>query len=164
MDQNPPKEAAISTIAMAAGKIPSGLFIVTTLTDGKREGYLASWIQQTSFSPLMISAAMKPGRPCYAAIKAHGRFCVNVIGHQNGGVMKAFWNVGTEDPFATLEKMETPAGNLILKNAMAALECRAVSFATPGDHEIVFAEVVEGHIFHHEDKPLTHVRKSGLTY
>jgi flavin reductase (DIM6/NTAB) family NADH-FMN oxidoreductase RutF len=164
MDQNPQKEAAIPAVAAAVGKIPSGLFIVTSVLDGKREGYLASWIQQVSFSPLLISIAMKPGRACYDAIKAQGRFCVNIVGHRNGGVMKPFWNPGSEDPFSDLENFMTPLGNLVLNGAMAALECRVLSSVSPGDHEILFAEVVESHLLQPEDKPLVHVRKSGLSY
>jgi flavin reductase (DIM6/NTAB) family NADH-FMN oxidoreductase RutF len=155
----------VSTLAAAAGKLPSGLFIVTTVLDGRKEGYLGSWIQQASFSPLLISLAIRPGRPCHAAIKSHGRFCINVVGSKNGGLMKPFWNPDTTpDPFQGLDLFETARGNVVLKSAMAALECEFRSSATPGDHEIVYAEAVEGHLLQPEDKPLTHVRKSGLGY
>lgn len=151
--------------AAAIGKIPSGLFIVTTVLEGRKEGYLGSWLQQTSFAPLMISMALKPGRPCHAAIKDHGRFSVHVVGQNNGGLMKPFWSVKEGvDPFAGLEHSLTPRGNILLKNALAVLECEARASVFPGDHEIIFAEVVEAHMLQSEDKPLTHVRKSGLSY
>jgi flavin reductase (DIM6/NTAB) family NADH-FMN oxidoreductase RutF len=154
----------VSTLAAAMGKLPSGLFIVTTVLDKKREGYLGSWIQQASFSPFLLSVAIRPGRPCYEAIKSHGRFCVNVVGHKNGGLMKPFWNPDDKDPFAGLETVTTERGNLVLPLAMAALECEFRASLTPGDHEIVYAEVVEGHLLQPEDKPLTHVRRSGSGY
>lgn len=155
----------IADTAAAVGKIPSGLFIVTSNHGGKREGYLGSWIQQASFSPLLIQISIRPGRPCYEAIKASGRFCVNVIGQKNGGVMKPFWNPdGNPDPFSGLDFTETPLGNIVLKNALAAMECEVRASINPGDHEILFAEVVQGHLLQPEDKPLTHVRKSGLVY
>ncbi|MDB5105791.1 MAG: hypothetical protein JWP91_3480 [Fibrobacteres bacterium] len=155
----------VSPLAAAVGKIPSGLFIVTSVLDGRREGYLGSWIQQASFSPLMINIAIRPGRPCYAAIKSHGRFCVNIVGQKNGGLMKPFWNPdSTPDPFEGLECRITARGNLILNTSLAALECELRTAVTPGDHEIVFAEVVEGHLIQPEDKSLTHVRRSGLGY
>jgi hypothetical protein len=34
----------------------------------------------------------------------------------------------------------------------------------PGDHVIAFGEVVETRLFKPEDKPMTHVRKSGDGY
>lgn len=151
--------------ALAVGKVPSGLFIVTTVLDGRKEGFLGSWIQQASFSPLLISIALKPGRACHAAIKSHGRFCVNVVGQNNGGIMKPFWTVKEgADPFAGLDLITTSRGNLVLKMAVAAMECEARGSSMPGDHEIVFAEVVESHLLQPEDKPLTHTRKSGLGY
>ena len=147
------------------GKITSGLFIVTAVMGDRREGYLASWIQQTSFSPLMISIAVKPGRPCYDIIKSHGRFCVNVIGQKNGGLMRPFWSPdGKSDPFVGLENFISQRGNIVLRGAMSAIECELREAATPGDHEIIFADVVEGHILQSEDKPLAHVRKSALGY
>jgi flavin reductase (DIM6/NTAB) family NADH-FMN oxidoreductase RutF len=155
----------VSTLAAAVGKIPSGLFIVTTVLEGRKEGYLGSWIQQASFSPLLISIAIRAGRPCYEAIKSHGRFCINVIGSKNGGVMKPFWSPeSTPDPFQGLEQEITPRGNVVLKTALAAIECEFRSSTKPGDHEIIYAEVVDGHLIQPEDKPLTHVRKSGLSY
>jgi flavin reductase (DIM6/NTAB) family NADH-FMN oxidoreductase RutF len=155
----------ISTLAAAVGKIPSGLFIVTAAIEGRKEGYLGSWIQQVSFSPLLIQIAIRPGRPCYDLIKSHGRFCVNVVGQKNGGAMKPFWNPdSTPDPFAGIEWSQSSRGNIIIGTALAALECEVRSTVIPGDHEIVFAEVVEGHLLQPEDKSLTHVRRSGLVY
>ena len=155
----------VSPLAAAVGKIPSGLFIVTTVLDGRKEGYLGSWIQQASFSPMLINIAIRPGRPCFDAIKSHGRFCINVVGQKNGGLMKPFWNPNsTPDPFAGLDTRATSRGNIIMNTALAALECEFRSSVSPGDHEIVFAEVVEGHLLQPEDKSLTHVRRSGADY
>ncbi|HKP97734.1 MAG TPA: flavin reductase family protein [Fibrobacteria bacterium] len=155
----------VSALAAAVGKIPSGLFIVTAASGSLKEGYLGSWIQQVSFSPLLIQTAIRPGRPCYDLIKTHGRFCVNIVGHKNGGILKPFWNPeANPEPFAGLEWSATARGNIVLPHALAALECEVRSTFTPGDHELLFAEVVEGHVFQAEDKSLTHVRRSGLGY
>lgn len=151
--------------AVAVGKIPSGLFIVTAAKGDRKEGYLGSWIQQASFTPMLLNLAIRPGRPCYDLIHETGRLCVNVVGHKNGGLMKPFWSPesGT-DPFAALEWSRTERDNIVLAQAMAALECEVRSSATPGDHEILFVEVVAGQVLQPEDKPLHHVRKSGLGY
>ena len=87
------------------GRIPSGLFIVTAILDDQEDGFLASWIQQASFTPLLLSVAMKPGRPCYDAVKAHGRFVVNIVDEANKGLLKNFWKGYSPDesPFADLE-------------------------------------------------------------
>ena len=66
--------------AAAVGKIPSGLFVVTACEGDRKEGYLGSWIQQASFSPLLLNLAIRPGRPCYDLIHATRRLCINVVG------------------------------------------------------------------------------------
>ncbi len=157
-------------VDMALGKISSGLFIVSARSRSgeKQEGYLASWVQQISFSPMMVALAMKPGRPCYDLIKTGAPFCINIVGTNNGGLMKPFWSPKEGvDPFAAMgedEKRISEKGNIVLLKAMAYLECEFSHSITPGDHELIFAEVKDGGILQPEDKPLSHVRKSGMGY
>ncbi len=149
-----------------AGKIPSGLFIITVTEGEVREGFLASWVQQASFEPLMISMAMKPDRPMLERILKVGRFGVNIVGHHNNGVMKPFWGMlkPGEDPFTGLDYEISPRGTLLLTDAMAILECEVRITSQPGDHVIVFGEVVESRLFQPEDKPMTHIRKTAASY
>jgi len=148
------------------GKIPSGLFIIT-VTDGEsKEGFLASWIQQVSFEPLMISIAIEPERPVLERIREVGCFCVNIVGHQNNGLLKPFWG-GAKDgvnPLDAVETVVTPRGNVLLSDSMAVLECELRETLPAGDHVIVLGEVVETRLLKPEDKPMTHVRKSGSSY
>ena len=148
------------------GRIPSGLFIVTLTKDGQKEGFLASWIQQASFKPLLISLALQPDGASWALMQETGRFCVNIVGHNNNGVMKPFWGGYKPgvDHFAGLAQEVSARGNLLLPDCLAAVECELRSHTQPGDHVIVIAEVVETRIFKPEDKPMTHVRKSGDGY
>ena len=147
------------------GKIPSGLFVVTAVDTVNRMGFLASWIQQASFKPLLISLAVEPEKPIWGLIQSTGRFCVNIVGHQNNGLMKPFWGAKTEaDPFIGLATEISAHGNLILTAAMASLDCELRAFSQPGDHCIVIGEVVETRLLQIADKPMTHVRKSGAGY
>ena len=79
--------------------------------------------------------------------------------------MKPFWSPSPDvDAFAGLEWSRTGRGNIAMGLALAYLECELRSSVTPGDHEILFVEVVGGKVLQAEDKPLAHVRKSGLGY
>ena len=147
------------------GKIPSGLFIVTVAEHGNRSGMLASWIQQVSFAPLMVSVCLQSGKPFTESLAKVGRFCVNIVGHQNNGLMKPFWGAKAEgDPFDGLATEISARGNLLLSDSMAQLECEVRSTTDPGDHVVIFAEVVESRLLKPEDKPMTHVRKTGAGY
>lgn len=158
----------LSDIAGAVGHIPSGLFIVavndqaTEMTDG----YLASWIQQVSFNPLMISLAIKPGRPAYDLIKAGKPFAVNVVGDHDKTYLKHFWKGydATQNPFKELPFDLGQNGGVILKQAKSAIECVMVESLKPGDHEVIIARVLASHSMSEDSKPMVHVRKSGSDY
>lgn len=153
--------------AWAVGKIPSGLFIVTARSgSGDRDGFLGSWIQQVSFEPLLITMAIKAGRPFFDILQAEGRFCVNIIGKENGGALKPFWGAYKpgEDALAQVPHRVTTRGSMVLDGAMGALECRVREILKPGDHHLVIGEVEEALTLKPEDKPMTHIRPSGLDY
>jgi len=151
---------------VAAGKIPSGLFIVATKNNNKIDGFLGSLIQQVSFQPLLVALAIKPGRPAYDSIMAKNTFTINVAGDHDKSYMKLFWKGydANENPFDELQITETENQGILLNAAMAALDCRLVETLKPGDHQLVIAEVLQCYTLNADAKPLTHIRKNGLSY
>jgi flavin reductase (DIM6/NTAB) family NADH-FMN oxidoreductase RutF len=158
----------LSTISASVGHIPSGLFIVAVSNqDGTTiDGYLASWIQQVSFSPLMIAVAIRPGRPAYDLIKSGRVFAINIIGEHDKSYLKHFWKGydPNQNPFSELPHQTGQNGGVILNQAKSAIECRLSSSVQPGDHEVLFVEVLSSYIINEEAKPLVHIRKSGENY
>jgi flavin reductase (DIM6/NTAB) family NADH-FMN oxidoreductase RutF len=155
-----------SESATTVGHIPSGLFIVAVKSSGHTDGYLASWVQQVSFEPLIISLAIKPGRPAYDLIKSGHPFAVNIIGDHDKSYLKHFWKGYDPDnnPFNELPHHVGEFGGVILDQAKSSIECQMISSSNPGDHEIVFAKVLSSHVMNEEAKPLVHIRKSGKDY
>ena len=154
--------------AAAVGFIPSGLFIVAVYDQKTKisDGYLASWIQQISFSPLMVGLAIKPGRPAYELIKAGNPFAINIVGEHDKSFMKHFWKGydPAQNPFMELPHHFGKFNGLLLDQAKAAIECVMTSSIQPADHEIIFAEVKASHIMNIESKSMVHLRKSGTEY
>lgn len=154
--------------AVAVGLIPSGLFIVAVYDPStqKTDGYLASFIQQISFNPMVITLAIKPGRPAYDLIKAGLPFAVNIVGDHEKSFLKHFWKGYNPDhnPFNELPHHFGEFKGVILDQAKAAIECVMINSVTPGDHEVIFAEVKASHVMHAESKPMVHIRKSGADY
>lgn len=157
-----------SGVATAVGHIPSGLFIVTVMEPEtkKIDGYLASWIQQVSFNPLLISLAIKPGRPAYDLIKSGKVFAVNVVGEHDKTYLRHFWKGydPNSNPFNELNHTIAPHGGVVLLQAKSAMECQLVSSSQPGDHEIVIAKVISSAHMEEGSKPMVHVRKTGTDY
>jgi flavin reductase (DIM6/NTAB) family NADH-FMN oxidoreductase RutF len=133
------------------GFIPSGLFIVCVhkMEYNLLDGYLASWIQQTSFKPLLISLAIKPGRPVFDLINQGHPFTVNIVGEKEKKFLKHFWGGYdcNKNPFQNgdVSWKSSPYSGVLITDAKAALECQKISLVTPGDHHIIFAEVLRGY-------------------
>lgn len=157
-----------SDVATAVGHIPSGLFIVTVMDPEtkKIDGYLASWVQQVSFNPLLISLAIRPGRPAYDLIKSGKVFSVNVVGEHDKTYLRHFWKGydPNSNPFNELNHTIAPHGGVILLQAKSAMECQLVSSSKPGDHEIVIAKVMSSVHMEEGAKPMVHIRKTGTDY
>ncbi len=149
---------------IAVGHIPSGLFIVCTKDGEKKDGFLASWVQQVSFSPLLISFAIKSDRTPYAAIVAGKVFTVNVVGEHETQYMRHFWSSYDESPFLDIPHQVSDNDGLLIDGAKSVIECKMVSKSQPGDHEIVVAEVIGSYVLNEEAGPKVHIRKTGLDY
>lgn len=154
--------------AKALGHVPSGLFIITTKEGEQVDGYLASWVQQVSFSPLVVALAVSPGRPGYETLISGKTFSINIVGDHETQFLRYFWKgyAPEENPFKNgeLNYDVSESGAVRLKDAKSVIECKFMSKAEPGDHEVVFAEVTNSHIMSDEGKPKIHIRKNGLDY
>ncbi len=151
-------------IADVLGKLPSGCSILTAGHQGRSTGMLASWIQQASFEPLLLTVAVKRGRPLVAFVEGSGRFVVNILGSDPKAMFHHFGKgFGPDEPaFEGLACRETGFGT-ILEDALGFLEC-TVQFRTEvGDHWLYVAEPVSGGLCA-ESEPYVHIRKSGRSY
>ena len=151
-------------IAQGVGHIPSGLFIVTAKGEKQIDGYLASWVQQISFNPLLVSFAINADRPGYDAIVSGSPFTINIVGDHDTQYMRHFWSGYDESPFSQIDHDVSDSGAVTIKAAKSVVECEFVSKSKPGDHEIVIARVVSSRVLNEEAKPKVHIRKSGLDY
>jgi flavin reductase (DIM6/NTAB) family NADH-FMN oxidoreductase RutF len=156
------------TKPIAVGHIPSGLFIVCAhdKENNSTDGFLASWVQQISFAPLLISLCVKPGRPAYDHIANGGVFSINVIGDHEKNYMKHFWKGYDPEkgPFSEIPHKLSKEGAVIIDQAKSAIICKMISSTRPGDHEVIVAEVLNSMINNQDALPVVHIRKSGLEY
>jgi len=150
--------------AIAVARIPSGVAILTARHESESTGMLASWIQQASFEPLMVSVCVKRGRPIEALIDASNSFVLNLLGEDPQEMFKHFgrgFEPGTP-AFSGLESNVTDCG-VRLAAAIAHVDCRLVSKTAAGDHTLLLGEVVAGD-GDATVKPHVHVRKTATGY
>ena len=155
------------SLAMALGKIPSGLFIVTWRDGNTDRGMLASWVMQAGFSPPALTIAVAPKRDLLDAIDRGTSFVVNILSDSQRSLLARFGKPLDEgdDPFSDLSIQRTASGTAAFEQSPGWLECKSIGRAGGGqnDHVIVFAEVFANGV-HEHDSPLVHIRKNGLRY
>lgn len=153
-----------SPLARALGRMPCGLYIVSTEKDGAPLGFLGSFLTQTGFEPPTLCVAVGKGRTALEALRESGGFTVSILDADSRGLMKPFLKPPESgNPFDAVAMTRAPSGRAVLEESLAWLDCTlAGEHATP-DHVVVFGEVQAGDVLHEGD-PCIHLRKNGLGY
>lgn len=156
---------APTPLAQALGRIPTGLYVVTTRRDGRPLGFVGSFVMQVGFQPPTVCVAIANGREHLAALRADGRFTVSILDGASQGLMGAFFKKGEPgtSPYDALEQVTTPGGLVALAGSLAWFECRLGGEHALGDHVVVFGTVEHGELRRGGD-PAIHLRKNGLSY
>lgn len=152
-------------LARALGRIPTGLYIVTTQHDGAPLGFVGSFVMQVGLEPPTVCVAIGRDREHLAAVRATGKFAISILDGDSQGLMGAFFKKYEEGgPFDALETESAPGGSTVLPGALAWLECElSGEHDTGGDHIVVFGRVTAGSTARDGD-PAVHLRKNGLGY
>jgi flavin reductase (DIM6/NTAB) family NADH-FMN oxidoreductase RutF len=149
----------------ALGRVPSGLFILTARQGDDETGLLASWVQQCSFAPPLVSVALRKGREVLDWLTPGAAFTLNVLDETQTDMISHFgrgFRPG-EQPFFGLAVSRPDGGAAVLDEALAYLACRVSARYPAGDHELVIAEVVAGRVLG-EGRPMVHIRKTAAHY
>ena len=151
-------------LARALGRMPCGLYIVSTSDGGAPVGFVGSFLIQVGIDPPTVCVAVGKARGPLEALRASGRFGVSILDKESTGLMGAFFKKYEEGgPFDALATSSAPGGSPVLDDALAWLECKVVGEHETGDHVVVFGEVEAG-AQAREGEPAVHTRKSGLGY
>lgn len=158
-------DAPITSLAQALGRMPTGLYIVSTLQDGQPLGFVGSFVIQTGLEPPRVCVAVGKDRDHLQAIRDTGAFTLSILDAKSSGVMGAFFKPAPEGQtvYDGLDTEAAPSGIPYLKDALAWLDCKVVGEFNGGDHIIVFGDVQAGAQLHEGD-PSVHLRKNGLGY
>lgn len=149
----------------ALGRVPSGLFVLTTGHGHQETGMLASWVQQCGFDPPRITAAFGKDRWILDWLTDGAAFTVNILSEGQKPLVAHFgkgFDRG-EAAFEGLEVRRSAETAPVLLAAHAYLNCRVAGRFDAGDHVLVVGQVVGGEVLR-EARPATHVRQSGGHY
>jgi flavin reductase (DIM6/NTAB) family NADH-FMN oxidoreductase RutF len=155
-----------STIGRTLGRIPSGVFVLTTVHNGRPHAMLASWVQQAAFDPPAISLAIGKDRAIREPLRASKLLALSILPEDDTSLMKRFARgvKPGQDPFQGAAILQSPAGLPVLADALGYLECRVREICDFGaDHELFIGEVVAAKMLR-DGRAFTHQRGSGFHY
>lgn len=138
------------------GHFASGVTVVTTWdADGRPTGLTASAFTSVSLEPPLILVCVDHKAQSYPALRASGRFAVNVLAVEHETLSRRFATTDA-DKFNEVGYHPGPLGLPLLPEALAHLECRTVHAYSGGDHTIFVGEVEAAHA--HDGEPLLYFR------
>jgi flavin reductase (DIM6/NTAB) family NADH-FMN oxidoreductase RutF len=157
------------TIGAVLGRTPSGLFVVTAAdASGRETGMLASWIQQASFAPPMITVAVNQKRYLNRWLDEAPRLAVSVLGESHRDILRHFAaGFEPDEPaFAGVEFGRGTTGLPVLSRALGYLEGDVTARLACGDHAIYVVKITGAGAAESvgQEKPMVHIRKNGFHY
>ena len=152
-------------LGAAIGAIPSGLFIVTSQQNGKTATMLASWVQQSGFTPPSATIIVAKGRPIESFLTIGSPVVVNIAEKGQGKIIGHFAKgfAPDIDPFGGIETAIAPSGQPYLTDAIAYLDATVVGSLDAGDHIVILANIIAGERLR-EGESAIHTRKNGFKY
>ncbi|MGD8692586.1 MAG: flavin reductase, partial [Syntrophobacterales bacterium] len=152
-----PDKAELKTQDVLFRSLSSGVYIVTVEDQGQLNGVTTPWVTQLSYDPPMVMVAISPLRKCHEMITNSGQFAVNVLASGQVDVASRFGlTTGREmDKFEGVVPERTPAGNPLLSNVVAYIDCELMKTVAVGDHSLFVGEVIGAEVLDLTLSPLT---------
>jgi 3-hydroxy-9,10-secoandrosta-1,3,5(10)-triene-9,17-dione monooxygenase reductase component len=138
------------------GHFPTGVTVITAMTDGKPVGFAVGSFASVSLDPPQVLFCAGRQSSSWPKIEAAGRFCVNILADDQEDVCRVFASKG-EDKFAELGWKHSGNGSPILNGVLAYVDCTLGQVVESGDHYIVIGEVGDLDVLH-EGGPLLFFR------
>ncbi|MGI6873422.1 flavin reductase [Amycolatopsis sp. 3B14] len=123
------------------GNFPTGVVAVTAIDpQGEPAGMAVGSFTSVSLDPPLVAFLPDKSSTSFPRIREAGRFCVNVLTHEQETVCRTFATRGA-DKFAALSWQPAPSGSPVLNGALAWIDCDLESVIEAGDHYIVLGRV-----------------------
>lgn len=149
-------------ISLAQRRITHGVYVISAKLGDKVNAMTAAWVCRASFEPPLVTISVGKTRYSHDMIRDSGVFAVNVLGSDNIETGRHFGlKTGKKtDKFAGIDYDTKATGCPILKDAIAWMDCKVVSFHDAGDHTLFIGEVVDGGVLKEEAKGIIYEKES----
>lgn len=141
-------------------RLSYGLYIITSIKDGKKNGYIANTAFQVTATPPQIGISVNKENYTHGLIVQSGIFGLSVLTEKASmDVIQTFgYKSGKEtDKFAKVEWKTTIHGlPVVATDCCASFECKVVSSWDIGTHTFFIGEVLNSEMIDPDATPLTY--------
>jgi flavin reductase (DIM6/NTAB) family NADH-FMN oxidoreductase RutF len=135
-------EVSPERLREAMGHFATGVTVVTSVgADGEPVGTTANAVTSLSLEPPLVLVCFDLKSATLAAIRGHGAFAVNVLGHRQRQLSANFARRGLAAAWDEVRHQRGPTGSPRLADVIAVIECTTEHALPGGDHEIVIGRV-----------------------
>jgi rubredoxin/flavin reductase (DIM6/NTAB) family NADH-FMN oxidoreductase RutF len=132
----------------ALHKISYGLYVVTSVKDGKFSGQIANTVMQTTSEPPMIAACLHKGNLTHEFVEASNVLAVSVLSIDTPMQFNKFEGVNY--------RIGVTGAPIVLDYAVAYIEAEILASIGPGTHTLFTGTVVSAEILDDQTKPMTY--------
>lgn len=134
------------------GRFPTGVTVVTALTEAGPAGLSANAVSSLSLEPPLMLACLDRGSRTLRALERAGRFGINVLGAAGAELALRFASKApVEEKWAGIGWSERE-GTPLLDDAIVWIGCELRDVISGGDHVIVTGDVLG--VTQREGRPL----------
>lgn len=130
----------------ALWRMPSGLYLLGSSHEGRRNLMTHNWATQVSISPKLLAVAVRNDSLTHQLVTGGRVFSLNFLRREDRAVVRGFTKPATEGPApGTLGGVPVVTGTTgapLVARAPAWLECEVRQELPVGDHTIFVGEVV----------------------
>ena len=141
-------------------KVTYGLYIVSSASGSKRNGYVSNTVFQVTADPPQFAIACSKNNLTTSLIKQSGNFGITVLEKDTSAdIIGTFgYKSGNEiDKFSSVRFKTGETGSpILLENAIAYFECEVVQELDVGSHLLFIGKVVNNELIKPDADPLTY--------
>lgn len=149
-------------------KMPSGLYLLGSRADSRRNLMTCNWASQLSLEPKLVGVSVERAALTQELISSGGAFAVSILARDDRALVRRFVKPADDDPVAgTLSGQPVRAavtGAPILAAAAAWIDCELRQTVDCGSHRLFIGEVVGADFGAPEDTGVLRMEDTRMNY
>ena len=150
-------------------KMPTGLYVVGSRHDDRRNLMTANWVMQVSFDPKLVLVSIEDHAVTHALIAGGGAFVVNILDREDRTIVRKFTKPVEAGPepntlngFPYHDGVVT--GAPVLDQAVAFVECSVRQTVDAGTSTLFIGEVVNAGFQKDEETEVLRMEDTRMNY